>query len=241
MTGTESAYPKATTELLQAAIEMDRELCDFVNEAPLTGNNDDRVRVGLNLISRAMEICTAILFLHTPPVPLAGAARALVRPLLEAYIRGLWWCRCAHNGIPEAKDQDGRNRRNVKLYVDDDRGKKSRLWRWRTLLREVEDPELSRWVDGTLRHKGDAPGDPTIEEILNDWVHSGANQSKTGIGPQTIEPAYSRETHDFVVLFASSGGFRAACEVALFMPEPEAAATSLADIMGRFPHIAQEQ
>ncbi|MDD9963103.1 MAG: hypothetical protein OXU70_13535 [Gammaproteobacteria bacterium] len=242
MTDQEHPYPKATPELLDAAIAMDRELCDLVNEASLTGNNNDRARVGLNLISRAVEIGTAILYLHTPQVPLAGAARALVRPLLEAYIRGLWWCRCALDEIPAAKDNDidGRNRRNINLYLNDHRGKKSSLWRWRTLLREIPDPAVSRWVEGTLRHKGAAPGDPTIQEMLNDWTHAGVIQSITGIGPQTIEPTYPRETQDFVVLFASTIGFLAVCEMARFMSKPDAAAASLADIMGRYSHIVEQ-
>ena len=242
MTDQQHPYPRATPELLEAAFALDRELCDLLNEASLKGNNDDRARVGLNLISRAMEIGTAILYLHSPRVPLAGAARVLVRPLLETYIRGLWWCRCALNEVPAAKDndQDGSNRRDINLYLDDHRGKKSSLWRWRILLREIADPEVSQWVEGTLRQKGTAPGDPTIQEMLNDWTHGGVIQSITGIGPQTIEPTYPRETQDFVILFASSIGFRAACEMARFMQKPDAAAASLADIMGRYPHIAKQ-
>ena len=82
---------------------------------PLEGTEGHMRIIGENLNKKALEMHRAVIALLRADPPMAGAAGALIRPMFECHLRGLWWIKCA---LGEISDPDeNHNMRNIKAFV----------------------------------------------------------------------------------------------------------------------------
>jgi hypothetical protein len=163
----------------------------------------DRNRLAAACFHQALEHHEAIVVLVRRK--LFGSVMALVRPMFEIYIRGVWSHVCASDADLE-KFQKCKVRREFAEFVSD-----------------IESHE--GYNVGVLSRvkKRSWPA-------MNDYTHGGPLQVIRRITPDSIASQYSDEQISEVVAFAGAVGYWATSEVALFAGREDIATELLGEL-----------
>lgn len=147
----------------------------------------DRQRIGVAMLQHSLDIVdgTLILLDHR----LLGAALALARPTIEAYVRGIWALYCANEEAISGFWRTGR----------------PTPWQLSGLTAVIRSRELEQapWVDVMMSQV----------EQLNDLVHGGRHHFMSRIQTDTIEPRYSPDHGIWLVNIGIETRIRIACEL----------------------------
>lgn len=136
--------------------------------------SSDAAHAGLALVQHAMDLADATTFLVQQGHP--GPALALCRPMLEAFVRGWWFCGRAQ--ISDATE--------AKAVVEDFRKSGHQLGKWSIGVlyrnRKPHDPTVEQWLDGFFNIN---------RTILNDLVHGGWQHILGRVHALGVEPRYT--------------------------------------------------
>ena len=135
--------------------------------------NHDRDRVAVAMFQHSLDLVDGSLVLLDHKLP--GAALALGRPFLEAYVRGVWALYCASDEEISGFWESGR----------------PSTWGFKGLAKVLEDHglEQSAWVQKVARESKE----------LNDLVHGGRLHLRGRIGADVIEPQYPVQQLEWLV------------------------------------------
>ena len=157
--------------------------------------NRDRDLVALALFQHSLDLVDGSLVLLDNN--LSGAALALSRPFLEAYVRGVWALYCANDDEIEGFWTKGR----------------PRTWSLKGLavLLEARELEQSKWVRTVVAEGAD----------LNDLVHGGGLHLRGRIGAESIEPRYPIGHVEWLIAQGIEVRIRVGCELFELMAHEE--------------------
>lgn len=149
--------------------------------------NRDRDRVALAMFQHSLDLVDGSLVLLDNNLP--GAALALSRPFLEAYVRGVWALYCANDDEIEGFWTKGR----------------PGTWGLKGLagLLEKQELEQSKWVRTVVAEGAE----------LNDLVHGGGLHLRGRIGAESIEPRYPTGHVEWLIAQGIEVRIRVGCEL----------------------------
>ena len=163
----------------------------------------DRNRLAAACFHQALEHHEAIVVLV--PRRLFGSVMALVRPMFEIYIRGIWLNICASD-------------------ADLDKFQRGKL-----------DRKFAELISDIESHEGYGVGvlsqvKKSSWRAMNDYTHGGALQVIRRITPDSIASAYSAEQILEVFAFAGAVGYWATSEVAILAGREDIASELLEEL-----------
>ena len=149
--------------------------------------NLDRDRVALAMFQHSLDLVDGTLVLVDNNLP--GAALALGRPFLEAYVRGVWALYSANDDEIDGFWTKGR----------------PGTWGLRGLAALLEERELeqSKWIRAVVAEGVD----------LNDLVHGGRLHLRGRIGAESIEPRYPVRHIEWLIVQGIEVRIRVWCEL----------------------------
>ena len=149
--------------------------------------NLDQDRVALAMFQHSLDLVDGTLVLLEIKLP--GAALALARPVLEAYVRGVWALYCASDEEIDGFWTKGR----------------PRTWGLKRLAVLLEDHglEQSKWVRTVVAEAAE----------LNDLAHGGGLHLRGRIGAEVIEPRYPVRHLKWLIAWGIEVRIRIGCEL----------------------------
>lgn len=148
----------------------------------------DRARVSVSLLHLSLEHQKSISLLSGSPGNLNGSSLALLRPQFEAYVRGLWFNRCASEA-----EIDG-------------------------FIKGTEPPRINKLIEAIEKTPGFMHGElmhkkTSVWRALNDYTHGGVTQVKARNSGNQIIQNYSEEHLLWLLNFSSYLGLLAGIEI----------------------------
>ncbi|KAB7702922.1 hypothetical protein GBN26_03300 [Plesiomonas shigelloides] len=157
----------------------------------------DNVKTSAIFYSISMEHYRSILSLIE--LNLLSSASALMRPLFESYVKGLWFYYCATDNDIRKLHKDQFNRKFHVLVSD---------------LEKIKPLGLSN-------------AKQNLWPTLNSFTHSGAAQTSRRVSGNQIMSSFSNDFIRDAIAFASNYGLLAACELALISNDKKLQSTVL--------------
>lgn len=181
----EFSAPTPSPELLKQAEDLGKWIHEKTNNRRFPGSY--RIRVSMSLLQHSMDIAEASTLLLRTSLP--GPALALVRPLLESYMRGLWVLLCAND------DSEIENFLEHKDHAE---------WSIKRLAAKLRKgaEEHYPWVELAISEI----------KVLHDLTHGGALHVKGRLTESAVEPNYQRAQLDALLERVIEVRIRIACE-----------------------------
>lgn len=184
----------ALEKQIAKAVEWLNEPNEFLESASFTANS--RVRVSVGLLNLSLEHQGGIIALVDHQI--FGSALALIRPQFEAYVRGIWYSKCASDDQVEH------------------------------FLKGADPPKIRTLIELVEKYEGNNNNalsklKAKVWPMLNDYTHGGARQVAARNSEEHIEHNYN-PVHIAGAVQSSVGlAFSASVEIAKIAENPELA------------------